>query len=402
MPKQLPRDPMIRELVLMAQRAQLSRRHMLQGAGIGATALALAACAPASSNSLKPALDTSATNKDMIWANWPNYIDQDADGNHPSLANFTQSSGVKVHYTTEIDDNLTYFAHVKDRLALGQPVDADTFCLTDWMTARIIRFGYVQEFDAANIPNKKWLSPSLLNPDFDPGRTHSLPWQNGFSGIAYNTDEIPGGIQAVDDLWKPELKGKVSVLSEMRDTTGLIMMSQGVDISKNDWGSAEFGAAIDLLTKQVKSGQVVGVMGNEYLGALTSGITHAAFAFSGDVTALNIQAGYEKFKFVLPLSGATLWGDSFMVPMGSSRKTNVEKLINYYYDPQVATEVAAWVNFITPISGTREVALQGFPDLANNQLIFPSDETLSKAHIFRTLTPTEDQSFNAQFQSVKA
>ncbi len=401
MNKPLPRDPMIRELVQMAQRSQLSRRHMLQGAGIGATALALAACAPTGSNSLKPAIDTSATNKDLIWSNWPTYIDEDAAGNHPTLANFTQRTGITVLYKPEIEENNAYFAHIKDRLAAGRAVDADTFCLTDWMVARLIRFGYLQELDAANIPNKKWLAPALLNPDYDPGRLRSIPWQNGFSGIAWNTEQVPAGVQGIEDLWKPEFKGKVSVLGEMRDTMGLILMSQGVDISKNGWGNAEFSAAIAVLETQLKNGQVIGVMGNEYLGALFSGVTHAAFAFSGDITALNQKAGYEKFKFALPLSGATLWGDAFVVPMGSARKSNVEQLINYYYDPNVATEVAASVNFITPVTGARDVALGAYPELAQNELIFPTAETLAKAHIFRTLTATEDQSFNSDFQRIQ-
>ncbi|MDP3209054.1 MAG: spermidine/putrescine ABC transporter substrate-binding protein, partial [Rhodoglobus sp.] len=310
---------------------QLSRRHVLQGAGIGAGALALAACAPTSAGAPTPAEDISATDKSVTWSNWPAYIDEDDDGNYPTLVRFQEQTGISVDYKIDIDDNNTYYGTIKDQLALGQDTGADTFCLTEWMVARLIRFGSVQDLDEANIPNKKNLTPALLNPDFDPGRMKSLPWQNGFAGLAWNTDEIPGGLQSVDDLWKPELKGKVTVLSEMRDTMGVLMLANGVDISGEAWGSDEFNAAIAVLEENVTSGQIFGIKGNEYMQDFVSGDALAAIAWSGDITVLNAEAGYEKWKFALPDSGGTLWGDTFVVPMGSPRKANAEALMNYYY-----------------------------------------------------------------------
>ena len=401
MPRQLPQDPIIRQLIVQAQRAQFSRRHVLQGAGVGAAALALAACAPGGSGAPEPADDISDTDKTLTWSNWPAYIDEDDDGNYPTLDAFQESTGISVEYKIDIDDNNTYYGTIKDQLALGQPTGADTFCLTEWMVARLIRFGYVQDLDAANIPNKKNLAPALLNPDFDPGRAKSLPWQNGFAGLAWNTDELPKGLLSVDDLWKPELKGKVTVLSEMRDTMGLLMLSQGVDVASADWGMDEFAAAIELLEKNVTSGQIFGIKGNEYMQDFVSGDAIAALAWSGDITVLNAEAGYEKWKFALPDAGGMLWGDTFVVPMGSPRKKNAETLMNYYYEPEVAAEVAAWVNYITPVVGAQEVAAELYPEVAENQLIFPNAETLSNAHIFRTLDSADDQAFNSEFQRVK-
>ena len=396
-----PNDPMIAQLVAQARRAQLSRRHVLQGAGIGAGALALAACAPTAAGDPTPATDVSDSDKTLTWSNWPAYIDEDDDGNYPTLEAFTEQTGITVEYKVDIDDNNTYYGAIKDQLALGQATGADTFCLTEWMVARLIRFGYVQELDAANIPNKANLAPALLNPDFDPGRTMSLPWQNGFAGLAWNTEELPGGLAGVDDLWAPALKGRVTVLSEMRDTMGLIMLSQGVDIAGSAWGMDEFAAAIEVLEEHVVSGQISGIKGNEYMEDFVSGDAIAAIAWSGDITVLNAEAGYEKWKFALPEAGGTLWGDTFVVPMGSPRKKNAETLMNYYYEPEVAAEVAAWVNYITPVVGAQEVAAELYPELADNQLIFPNEETLSKAHIFRSLDSEDDQAFNGEFQRVK-
>lgn len=396
----MPQDPVIRRLVQQARATQLSRRTLLSTASAGAAALSLAACAPSEADAPAPAADTSRDDKTLTWSNWPAYIDEDDAGDYPTLDRFQDTTGITVTYTVDIDDNNTYYGTIKDQLALGKQTGADTFCLTEWMVARLIRFGYVQELDAANIPNKKNLAPALLNPDFDKGRARSLPWQNGFAGLAWNTEELPGGLEGVADLWDPALKGKVTVLSEMRDTMGLLLLDAGVDISGADWGEDEFGTALEVLEEHVASGQILGIKGNEYMQDFVSGDAIAAIAWSGDITVLNAEAGYEKWKFALPSAGGTLWGDTFVVPMGSPRKANAEALMNYYYEPEVAAEVAAWVNYITPVDGAQAAAAELFPEVAENPLIFPDADTLAKAHIFRTLESSDDQSFNAEFQRV--
>ncbi len=163
---------------------------------------------------------------------------------------------------------------------------------------------------------------------------------------------MPNGLRTVDDLWNPELKGRVGVLSEMRDTLGLIMSNNGVDIS-SDWGETEFNAALDTFREQVTSGQIRNIKGNSYIEDLQNEDTLAAIVWSGDITALNFEAG-DRWEFIIPEGGGTLWNDNFLIPIGSPRKANAEALINYYYDPVVAAEVAAWVNYITPVVGAKE------------------------------------------------
>lgn len=395
----LPNDPMIRQLVQSARASQLTRRGLLAGATAGAAALALAACSTGGASG-KPtaAKDQSSTDKTLTWANWQAYLDQDDKGNYPTLDAFQKQAGLKVKYDVAVDDNNTYYAKVKDQLALGKDIGADTVCLTDWMIARWIRLGYVQSFDESAIPNKKNLTTNLVDVDFDPGRKKSLPWQSGFAGICWNKEKLPKGLKSIDDLWKPDLKGKVGVLSEMRDTMGLLLLQQGVDISKQ-FSDDDYNKAIDTLTKEVSDGQIRNIKGNSYLNDLKSGDTLAAICWSGDITQLNAEAG-DNWQFAIPEAGGTLWSDNFVIPIGSTRKANAEKLIDYYYEPEVAAEVAAWVNYITPVQGAKEAAVKIDPQLADNQLIFPDEETLSKVHVFRTLTPAEEQKYQAAFQKV--
>ncbi|MFC6357370.1 ABC transporter substrate-binding protein [Luethyella okanaganae] len=397
-PRQLPADPMIQQLIHRARQTRVNRRTMLAGAGAGATALALAACSTGGSEKPVAATDKSATDKTLSWANWAAYIDEDDAGNYPTLEAFTKQTGIGVNYDVAVDDNNTYYGKVKDQLALGQDIGADTVCLTDWMVARWIRFGYAQKLDHDNIPNVKNLNPSLVQVDFDKGREYSIPWQGGFAGICWNKEKLPNGLASVDELWDGGLKGRVGVLSEMRDTIGLIMLQQGVDIS-GDWSDDDFSVANDVLRKQVEDGQVRNIKGNSYLEDLKNEDTLAAICWSGDITVINAEAG-DKWEFAIPSTGGTLWNDNFLVPIGSPRKTNAETLINYYYEPEVAAEVAAWVNYITPVVGAKEAAIAIDPELADNQLIFPDESTLSQAHVFRTLTGAEEQKYQAEFQSV--
>lgn len=398
MSRSLPEDPLIRRLVQQARAVQLTRRGALAGAGGLAAALALAACGTGRPTLPTAAPDISGSDRTLRWVNWPRYLDEDDSGGHPTLDRFTEETGIDVTYAAEIDDNNAYYGGVKARLALGQDIGADTVCLSDWMVGRMIRFGYTQEFDHALIPNLANLLPDLRDVDYDPGRNYSVPWQSGVAGLAWHKELVPDGVHSIDDLWAPDLAGRVGVLSEMRDTIGLIMLQAGIDISSAFTGD-DFNIGLDIFRDQIRSGQIGAVRGNSYLDDLANEDTLVAISWSGDIASLNAQHG-DKWDFVIPEAGGTLWSDNFVVPIGSPRKRNVETLINYYYDPVVAAEVAAWVNYIIPVTGAREAMLDIDPALADDPFIFPNDETLSSVKVFRTLSGAEEQSFSSAFQSV--
>lgn len=394
-------SPQARALI----KAQLGRRQVLAGFGAAGVGLGLAACGtggtPSASSSGAPSApaDVSADDPTLNWANWTLYLDLADDGQtYPSLEAFQEQTGITVAYSEDIDSNDSFYGRVQGQLANGQDIGQDIVVLTDWMAARMIRLGYTQALDEANIPNKANLIENLRDVDFDPGRANSLPWQSGFAGVAWNKEELPDGLTSVSDLWRPELKGRVEVLDEMRDTIGLIMMEQGVDID-GEWGEDEFGAALEELEKHVDSGQIRQVVGNSYKEDLVSGDALAVIGWSGDITQINFESG-DKWEFAIPDAGGTLWTDNMMVPIGSPRKTNAETLMNYYYDPEVAAEVAAWVNYICPVEGAQEAMEAIDPELAENPFIFPTEEFLANVSLFRTLTPEEETDFTTKFQEV--
>lgn len=398
MPRPLPDDPIARGLVRQAQRAPLSRRTMLHGVGIGAAALALAACSSDPDGRPVPAADNSANDRSVSWANWPRSLDQDLQGNHPTLQRFEGQTGIAAEYRIDIDDSNAYYARIKDQLANGVDIGVDLVALRDWMTDRWIRLGYAQPIDASLVPNASRVQSELASPEFDPDRSYSMPWRSGIAGIFWNRDKIPNGLRAVSDLWLPAYKGRVGVLSEMRDTVGLIMLENGVDIS-SDFSNDDFAAGTDVLRRQVEVGQIRNIKGASYVSDLVNDNIIAGIGWSHDIASLAQTSG-GKWAFAIPDAGGTLWTDNLVIPVGSFRAANAAAVIDYYYTPEVAAEVAAWTNHIAPIGGAREAAAAIDPELAENTLLFPDAATLSRVSRFRRLSPAEEQSFGAEFQSV--
>jgi spermidine/putrescine transport system substrate-binding protein len=385
-------------------RGLVSRRTLMQGVGGVALTAGLAACGTSGTSKTvnvkdQAAKDQSAKEKVVKWSNWPEYIDvDDKTQKRPTLDAFEAKTGIKVTYVEDYNDNDEFFAKVKPQLSAGKDTGRDVWCSTDWMVARLIRLNWVQKLDQANIPNAKNLEPNLQNVEYDKGRAYSLPWQSGFTGIAYNPKATGGKkIETIEQLFTdPAIKGKVTLLTEMRDTVGLTMLSLGKDPA--NFTDDDFNAAMDRLQKAKDSGQLKGFTGNEYGKGLASGDIAACLAWTGDVVQL--KADNPKLGYVLPSTGHMIWSDNFVIPNKARHKKNAEVLINYYYDPAVMAEVEDYVNYIPPVVGSKEVLVKQDPEVANNQLIFPSTATMANAHVFRGLSATEETKYNKAFQTL--
>ncbi len=376
----------------------LSRRTVLQGAGVGASALLLAACSSATAAKPKAAVDKSDTQKSLRFDSRDTYRNTTGE-DFPLLAEFAQATGIAVTYTNAVSDDNVYYGKVKNQLKMGHDIGADASVLSEWMAARWIRLGYLQEIERDKITNFANLRLMFQDAQFDPGRRYSLPWRSGFTGIAWNKEAIPGGLATVSDLWAPALHGKVGVMSAMRDTLGLIMLDAGVDISTDSWGDAEFTAAVGTLRDQVAAGQISAIKGNKYKEDLKSGKTVAAIARAGDIMQINQEAG-DQWGFAIPGPGGVLWSDVAVIPVGSTHRSNAEAFINFYYERENAVHVAAATSFISPVD-VRQPEIGTIPqELSRNEMIFPSEATFGTTRAFRTLTQGEEQRYGAQYQTV--
>ena len=397
MVRPLPEDPMVRSIVQMLSGAQLNRRQLLRGAAVGAAgvgALGLASCSGGGGG---------GGGDGIVWGNWTYYLDYDEEtGSYRSLDTFMKEAGFDVQYIEDIDDNNTFYGKIKDQLKLGQHTGYDVITMSDWMNSRLVEADQVQEFDYANLPTvKKNLVDNQWDAlDVDPGRKHTIPWQLAGSGFVWNTQAVPKGIKTLDDFLSKDLKGKVGVLTEMRDTMGIILLGLGYDPA-GEWGDKEWDEAMAWLDDALQSGQIKNVKGNSYTQDLQRGDTLAAIAWTGDVIALNAEND-NQWTLEVPDSGGMIAVDAFTVPNGTSKKAKkqVEELIDFYYDPEIAAQVADYVTFVTPVKGAQEAMQKINPENAENPLIFPDEAMWSRLHAFRTLTPAEDKKYSTDFQNV--
>jgi spermidine/putrescine transport system substrate-binding protein len=333
----------------------------------------------------------------LNFANWPLYIDIDEQTKkRPTLEAFTQQTGIKVNYFEEINDNAEYFAKVQGPLAQGRGIDRDIFVFTDnsRFPGLLISEGWVQKLDKELIPNITNLIEAQASPPFDPEREYSLPWQSGMTGIAWNED-LTGPVESIEQLFEdPKLKGKVSMLMELADSVGLVLLANGDDPAKVT--DDTYQAAIDRVQGAVDSGQVVRFTGNDFAQPLTRGELAASVAWSGDM--IQLLADNPKLKWAVPKDGGMIWTDNMFIPTGGSVAT-ASTYMNYVYDPAVAAKIAAYVNYVPPVQGAKEELLKIDPEIANNTLIIPDEELLAQMHQYDSAALANDDHIS-KWQSV--
>jgi spermidine/putrescine transport system substrate-binding protein len=378
----------------------MSRRGFMRGATLTGVTLGvpglLSACGtPAQTQTPETCVSTDLSEEERVlfFSNWPEYIDVDGD-RMPTLEAFEERTGIEVTYNADVNDNNEFFAKVANQLGDCQPIGRDIITLTDWMAARMVRLGWIQQLDHANLSNVQAnLVANLRGPDWDQNRDFSVPWQSGFTGIAYNRKYVDQAVGSFDEmLTRPDLSGKVSLLKEMRDTMGFMLRLVGAD--PEDFTDDEWGQAIERLEEATAS-QIRRFTGNDYVDDLNNGDLLACEAWSGDVIAM--QYDNPDIVWVVPEEGLSLWSDNMLVPNRADHKANAEALMDHYYDPKVAAQLAAWVNYICPVEGAREAMEEVDPSLVDAPLIFPDETMLSEAFSFMALDDETSKQYDNDF-----
>ncbi|MDQ1467367.1 MAG: spermidine/putrescine transport system substrate-binding protein [Actinomycetota bacterium] len=393
--------------------SSVSRREFLARAGLlgGAVALGgpalLAACgssgiknksaSPGTTGKLTSGcpLPKQSASKQLTISNWPYYIDK------KTVKNFQVATGIATSYKEDFNDNEEFYAKYRPELIRCKGIGRDLIVPTDWMVSRMITLGWAAKIDPKNVPNRVNLLDSLQHPSFDPDRSYTMPWQSGMTGIAYNKKLVADlGLQppkSVMDLLDPKYKGKITFLTEMRDTVGLFMLAQGKDPSKATFANAS--SAFDVIKKAASSGQVRRFTGNDYGDDLSNGNAVASLAWSGDIPQL--LPNNPNLVFVVPEEGGMLFSDNMMILSTSEHVADAEAWINYRYDPVHAAQITSESQYISPVKGSSEELAKIAPKLAKSPLINPPPETQAKLHIFGALSPDVEKQFNTRFQQVQ-
>jgi spermidine/putrescine transport system substrate-binding protein len=327
---------------------------------------------------------------DVTISNWPLYIDEQ------TVPDFEKETGVSVKYIEDVNANEEFFAKMDPLLRQGESGGRSLFVVTDWMANKMHELGYLQNFDKSALPNfEENLVSNLREPAYDPNREFSAPWQSGMTGIIVRKDLAPD-IRSICDLFDPKYKGKIEMLNELRDTVPLVMKCLGIDPSEASEG--DWIKAIDKIKEASDSGQIRRFTGNDYGGDLTSGDAVAVIGWSGD--AVQLQADNPNIEWRMPTEGCILWSDNMVIPVGAPNPTAAEAWINSTYDPKNEAQIEAYVNYVSPVEGVKPILLKQEPEIAKNQLIFPSKSFTKKCTIQPSPTGEEEQNLNRAFNAV--
>ena len=298
---------------------------------------------------------------DITISNWPGYMDV---GKQNTVAEFEDEKSVTVKYVEDVNDNAEFFGKLRPQLEKGQSGDRSIFVVTDWMAKQMYDLGYLQELDHADLTTVfDNILPSLESPSFDPERKFSVPWQSGLTGMMVN-EKVAPDVKSVNDLFDPKYKGKVTFLSEMRDSVPLVMKADGVDVenaTKQDWLDA-----IEKLRGAAESGQIRRFTGNDYAQDMTNENVVAAIGWSGDTSLIENP----DVKWRMPTEGCILWSDNMVIPKGAPNTAAALEWMNFVYQPEVQADIAEYVQYVTPVAGVDNA----LPKLADNQLIFPDEQ----------------------------
>jgi len=370
-------------------RSHFGRRSFLcLGAG-AATAAVLPGLLAACSGSRDDQLSIS---------NWPLYIDPSRPGHPGTVERFERASGIRVTYSEDQNDSATFFAKIRPELAAGRAIPQDIFITPYWLASRLIGLGWLEELPVSQIPNAARLVPQLQRPSWDPSGRFSLPWQSGIAGIAYNREVTGRDLTGIEDLYAPDLRGRVGFLTEMRDTMGLLMLAQGEDPGNPTMARAE--SAFRRLEKAKAAGQIRAFTGNNYQSDLLAGNFAACMAWSGDVAQL--AQDNPKLQFIVPSSGGILWADVMVVPKRSPHLREATAWMNFVYDPSEAARITEEVQYISPVQGVQAIlsAHQDTAALARNPLVFPDASMRNKLHTFGPMSESEEIAFEERFAAV--
>ncbi len=375
-----------------------SRRRFLGGGAVAAAALVLgpsflAACGSDSGSggsATQAPDDGSPATGTVRVSNWPSYM---APG---FIEAFQTASGLTVDYKEDFNDNEQWFAKFKEPLSRKQDIGADLVIPTEFMAARLKGLGWLNEISDERVPNKKNLRTDLADAPVDPGRKFIAPWMSGMVGLAYNKAATGRPITKLDDMWDPAFKGKVSLLSDMQDGLGLVMLSQGSSVT--DPSIASIQKAVDLVKEHKDKGQIRRFTGNDYLDDLAAGNLVVAQAYSGDVVQL--QADNPDLEFIVPEAGGTWFIDTQVIPYTTQNQKGAEAWIDYVYDRANYAKLIAFTQFVPVLSDMTEELSKIDPAVAENPLINPNQEILDKLHSWPALTDEQTQEFNTAYAAV--
>jgi spermidine/putrescine transport system substrate-binding protein len=392
-------------------RSSFARRDVLRMMGAAGAGLALSACGVQGQGGKEKVSRTDvqkywagkAENGKLNWANWPGYMQDDRE----TIKAFEKETGIQVTYKEVIQEMGPWFGKIQAPLSAGQSIGFDLMIMTNGIQLEQCRqLGYLAPLDLAKLPNfQKNAGESFKNPSYDPGNAHTIPYESGVTGIAYNTKYVDEEITGIAQLFDTKYKGKVGMMGDSQELGNFGMFLLGIDPEKST--KADWEKAAAKLREQRDKGIVRKYYSQDYVDAVSKGDVWMTMAWSGDVYSLTSP----DVKFVVPEEGGTIWTDNMCIPKTAENPVDALTLMDWLYVPENNVPLTEFINYMPPIPSTQEILKQkaakatgdekkDLTRLSTSPLIFPSEADLARLRHYRRLTQAEEQEYQKIFEPI--
>ena len=314
------------------------------------------------------------------------------------LASFEQALGVKIIVDT-FDSNEAMYAKLK---AGGTGYDLIT--PSSYQVAMMAKEKMIDPIDHAKCPNvKKNFDPSFTSQILDPKFTYNVPYAVTYTGFAYDKTKIPEGtdVESWSILANPALKGRISLLDDIREVIGAGLMYLGYSVNSRD--PKEIDAAVAQVLKWRSN--IRKFDGESYKTEVPAGSTWLGHGYSTDVTQVIVgdeESGAparDDIGFALPKEGYSIAFDEMVVASDAKRKDLAYAFINYIYDGDVAKANMEYICGPNPVKPGIDALEPDYRDL-----IVLKPEQIKRGQVLASLddSPETMELYNKAWDRIKA
>lgn len=316
--------------------------------------------------------------------NWGDYIDESV------IDMFEAETGIEVVYDV-FQNNEEMYPIIE---AGGTVYDA--VCPSDYMIAKMIENGLVQEINFDNVPNIEYIGDIHMESAraFDPENKYAVPYTYGTLGIMYNTTMVSDEeVTSWNVLWDEKYNQQIVMYESVRDSLAPALKLLGYSLNTTD--RAELQEATQMLIEQKPL--VYAYVMDQIKDLMINGEVALGLAYSGEVLA--IQEENPDIAFSVPEEGSNYFVDAWVIPSNAENKENAEAWINFLCRPDIAKMNFEYITYSTPNDGAVELLDEEY--LANDD-VFPEDEVIKRCEVFEYLGEDMDQLYAELWTQVKA
>lgn len=253
----------------------------------------------------------------------------------------------------------------------------DVLVPTSYMVKVLAREGMIVELDKSKLPNLGHVDPVYLESlAFDKEMKWSVPYMLAPTGIAYLSDRV----ENVEPSWRiferADLKGRMTMLNDSRETMGAALKVLGYSINTID--QAQIDQARDLVITWKKN--LAKFESDQYDSGLASAEFLLSQAYAGD--AFQAQEDNDKIEFILPAEGTSVACDDLVISKDAPNPELAYAFINFITDPANAASNMEYIYYLAPNKSAYELVSQEFREI---EALFLDEETMKKCEVIDDL-----------------